>query len=144
MKDQCGEQFRFKTISHPGSLMTLGQPINGVTVLLRFLNIQHDEPDNLNVRCPSFKSSANYSIDVIYNDLRTHIKVYELAKQLCQTLRGTKPLVFCPGYNDTQLYSWVDGLEFIEIADESNACYSYSFNFKITYLETYSVPLALQ
>ena len=136
-------EFRFKTIAHPGSLMTLGQPINGVTVLVRFIDINSEKPSNLNTRCPSFKSTITYNINIVYNELRTCHRVYDLAKEVCDALRGKKPLIFCTGIPDTQLYSWVSGLAFDEISSDSNACYSYSFDLEVCYMETYRTCYAL-
>lgn len=135
------DDYSFKAFAHPGSIMQWGFPITFVSAIVQFNNITNDRPDNLLQVCPSYKSFVNFTIYVVYNDYRSHRKLYPLAKEMCRVLRGRKLLTFCEGERNTELYSFIDNFSFIEIDDGDNGCYGYSFRLTLCYMDSYQVKI---
>ena len=124
--------------AHPGSLKTLGFPINKVTALVRFVSDQGDRPKNLTACTVNQISEITYQIHVIYIDYRGHHKIYGLAKAISELMRGRKDLLeFCPGVKPTPHYSYIDDFRFMEVDSDDHACFSYSFDLILPYSETY-------
>lgn len=140
LTELCEEQsLSFARYAHPGSLMTLGWPINGVTVLVRFVGIDNPRPDNLNSPCVSIIPDVKFEIHTVHIDYRTHSKIYDLAKEISKKLRGRRDILqFCPDAKDTQMGSFIEDFRFLEIDSKDYACYSYSFDLVIPYAESYS------
>lgn len=137
----CGD-FNFAAYAHPGSLDTLGFPINKVTTLLRFKSIDNQRPANLTAPCINQINELSFEVHVVYIDYRSHYKIYDLAKAISNFLRGRKDLiVFCEGIKKTSHFSFINDFRFQEINDPDRACYSYSFDLVIPYSETYKNKL---
>lgn len=133
------DDYNFARYSHPGSLNTLGRPINSVTALLRFSSIYNPRPNNLNSRCINLIPEVKFEIHTVHVDYRTHACIYDLACAISQKVRGRRDLlVFKDGVNNTQMTSFIENFRFMEVDGKDFACYSYSFDLVIPYAETYS------
>lgn len=139
LTELCDATTNFARYAHPGSLASLGWPINNVTALVRFAGIDYPRPENLNSPCTNLISEAKFEIHTVHIDYRTHACIYDLSKKIGNHLRGRRDLlVFCPGERDTQMGSFIQDFRFLEVDSKDYACYSYSFDLIIPFAETYS------
>ena len=131
------EDFNFQRYAHPGSLATLGFPINKVTALLRFLEESEQMPANMNAPCANTIVNVNFELHLVYIDYRGHHKIYDLSCSILQELNHRRDLlVFKPGCKNTEHYSFVHGPKFLEVDNDDHACFSYRLDLNLRYSNT--------
>ena len=136
MHELCDE-YNFQRYAHPGSLMTLGFPINKVTAVLQFVSETDTRPDNMTACSANVITDVNFNVNILWIDYRGHHKIYDLACALVSLLNYRRDLlVFKEGCRDTQHYSWASDLRFEEIVNKDNACFNYGFTLTIPWSQT--------
>ena len=85
MKELC-DTYNFQRYSHPGSLMTLGFPINNVTAVLQFISESNQQPANMTAPCANVITEVRFNVNVLWIDYRGHHKIYNLACALLALL----------------------------------------------------------